>query len=499
MLTYYGLPFRYFVLCCLAVLLTVPGFNQTMNISSNEVINSTGQVGITAKELLRSGISNLDHGMYEKANQNFFEAVRLLEHSADSLSLGYVLTNIAAVYAIPGDQKSEIYYRRALAIFRALKNNKGLAYALNLRGLKHMSNKQYEKALPEFIESALLKKKSADWQGACFAYGNLVDIHTKLNHPSHAAIALKSCALMAKKAGDRLSQVVFMQAAGMWHRSVGNYEKAILCYKSSLDLAAKIPVKAIEIENLQAISETYQAKGDTKSALIYFKEYTATRDSVEKNSNIAAIADIQLKYEAEVKDNLITQLKDLAEKKEKSRYYINTNMLALVILMLIMLAIYFRNRQKYNRKLRSEIKPDRASKAILTGEQQEILWQQLNQLLQNEKPYLNNDITLAELSRKLNTNTTYLSKVINDLNGTNFSQLLNHYRVDEACKLLRAHHTRNMTIEGIARMSGFNSKSAFNTAFKKIKNTTPSEFITTQTDTETFQAEAEVLQVAKEA
>lgn len=435
----------------------------------------------TGNALMGLGISYLDLGMHEKANRQIFVALRILEKSADSLFLGYALVNIASLYAIPSEDKPGLYYRKALAIFRALKNDKAVAYALNQRGIWYLSNNDYYKALPEFLESAKLKRRTSDWQGACFAYGNLVDIYTKINRTGNAANALKCCEQMASKAGDQLSLAVYKQSDGMWHYAIRNFDYAIKCYESSLEIARKIPVESIVIENLKAISEAYQANGDPATALKYYKYYTTARDSIDKSSDIAAIANIQLQYEAEHKDKLITELKDSVENREKSRQYLQANIIALVLAFFISIIFWIRYRQKRYYNPKNPTAPDKASKVILTEEKQEALWEQLNSLLQKEKLYLRNDLSLAELSRKLNTNTTYLSKVINETNGENFSQLLNHYRIDEACMLLSGQQAINMTIEGIARMAGFNSKSAFNAAFKKNLNITPSEYIALQT------------------
>lgn len=435
----------------------------------------------TGNALMGLGISYLDLGMREKANSQIFVALRILEHTADSLFLGYALVNIASLYAVPSEDIPDLYYRKSLAIFRALKNDKALAYALNQHGIWYLSNKEYEKALPEFIEAAVFNKRASDWQGACFAFGNLVDIYTKLNKPTNAANALRICKQMAHRAGDKLSLAVYMQAAGMWHNAIANYDKAILCYNRSLDIARKIPVESIVIENLYALSQTYQSKGDAITALKYFKDYTTARDSIHRLSDIAAIANIQLQYETENKDKLITQLIDSAENREKGLQYLRTNVVSLVLAILIAIIFWIRYWRKHSQVLKNVPSPDKASKAILTEEKQEALWEELNKLLQKEKLYLQNDLSLAELARKLNTNTTYLSKVINDTKGENFSQLLNHYRIEEACKLLSGQQAKNLTIEGIARMAGFNSKSAFNAAFKKNRSITPSEYLALNT------------------
>ena len=105
-------------------------------------------------------------------------------------------------------------------------------------------------------------------------------------------------------------------------------------------------------------------------------------------------------------------------------------------------------------------------------------WQlKLSELMENEKPYLNPDLSLTELAKVLKTNTTILSAVINQRFGRNFNDFINAFRIEEFLKLSKHKDYRNFTILAIAYDCGFNSKATFNRAAKKIKNSSPSELI----------------------
>ncbi|MCG8492199.1 MAG: helix-turn-helix domain-containing protein, partial [Sneathiellales bacterium] len=64
----------------------------------------------------------------------------------------------------------------------------------------------------------------------------------------------------------------------------------------------------------------------------------------------------------------------------------------------------------------------------------------------------------------------------NEKLGLSFFELLATYRVEEAKEILNSEMGKKLTIEEIAERVGYNSKSAFNTAFKKITSQTPSSF-----------------------
>ncbi len=95
------------------------------------------------------------------------------------------------------------------------------------------------------------------------------------------------------------------------------------------------------------------------------------------------------------------------------------------------------------------------------------------QVLEQEKLFLNPELSLNDLAGKLNINSGHVSQVINELLGKNFNQLINEYRVAEVKRNIL---DDKRTLLGIAYDSGFNSKSAFNRLFKEIEGETPSEY-----------------------
>ena len=122
-------------------------------------------------------------------------------------------------------------------------------------------------------------------------------------------------------------------------------------------------------------------------------------------------------------------------------------------------------------------KSDKYSKSALLDEQKEELIQRLNELMEFEKIYTKKDLTIVVVAKILNTNKSYISQVINEYLGINFSTYVNEYRVKEARRLFTDEQFRHLTIESIAGDSGFNSVSAFNNAFKKFTGLTPSYYL----------------------
>jgi AraC-like DNA-binding protein len=113
----------------------------------------------------------------------------------------------------------------------------------------------------------------------------------------------------------------------------------------------------------------------------------------------------------------------------------------------------------------------------LTADQQLELLARLKKLMTSEKPFLKSDFCLPDLADQLNTSVHMLSQAINDGLKKSFFEMTAEYRIEEASKLLK--EKPNFKVEEIAESVGYNSKSSFNTAFKKIKGQTPSEWRST--------------------
>ena len=134
-----------------------------------------------------------------------------------------------------------------------------------------------------------------------------------------------------------------------------------------------------------------------------------------------------------------------------------------------------------NLQFQGQIKgsPEKEFKYIRSGlgvEERDALIKNLKSLMRTEKPYTDCMLTIQDLASKLDTSVHKLSQVINEVFQENFFDFINSYRVEEVKKLLCNSTCNNLKIMTLAYDCGFNSKSAFYAAFKKITGTTPVEY-----------------------
>lgn len=121
------------------------------------------------------------------------------------------------------------------------------------------------------------------------------------------------------------------------------------------------------------------------------------------------------------------------------------------------------------------LKPKYATSSLKDVDKEK-LTQRLTKTMDNEKPYLNENLTLKELADKLETSPNNLSQIINEKFNKNFYEFINEYRINEVKSLLADPKFSHYSMLGIAIECGFNSKSTFNSVFKQFTGKTPTEF-----------------------
>lgn len=116
-------------------------------------------------------------------------------------------------------------------------------------------------------------------------------------------------------------------------------------------------------------------------------------------------------------------------------------------------------------------------KSGLKTDDAEVYHNQLLQLMTSKKPFLEPKLTLNTLANELNMTVNHLSQVINQFQGKNFYDFVNEYRIEEFKTRALSTKNKHLSLLAIALDSGFNSKSSFNSVFKKHTGMTPSQFL----------------------
>lgn len=114
--------------------------------------------------------------------------------------------------------------------------------------------------------------------------------------------------------------------------------------------------------------------------------------------------------------------------------------------------------------------------STLSAQKSERYLKRLREIMETEKLFTDGELSLQKLAEKLSISPPHLSQVINERLGQSFSDFVNSYRVEEVKKMFLDPAKKHYSILAIAEEAGFNSKSSFNSVFKKHTGKTPSEF-----------------------
>lgn len=126
--------------------------------------------------------------------------------------------------------------------------------------------------------------------------------------------------------------------------------------------------------------------------------------------------------------------------------------------------------------IREKQEKNAAYRSLIRAELADELYEKILNIIIIEKRYRNKEFSAKELAKELNTNTRYISAVINSRFNTNFSCLINEYRIKEAQHKLTDKRYQEMTIEEIGKQVGFANRQSFYASFYRVTGETPNNY-----------------------
>ncbi|MCK9420978.1 MAG: tetratricopeptide repeat protein [Bacteroidales bacterium] len=473
-------------------------FQKTLEIYKNKGIENERY-----NPVFSLGMIYAEWGWDEQALENYNKALKIQIAHNDSIGSAFTLVNMAGIYGKSlGNEKAMEYFDIALNIFKKLKNPRGIGYTLNGIGQYFKSVEKYDSALASFNEAISNYQQIQYWEGMAFVYGNMGEIFMKEKNYRIALSCFTRSLQLADSSKSEIARGTALTALGKICQQTGQLNKALTLFHQSLEIAVSRNFKEAMSDNYLELSKLYKQLGQFNMAFDYIQLYNETRDSLFKENSQKVIAEMEARYTTEKKErqiDLLTKENELNKLaiRSKERFTRLSVISSVVLLLLLMLLtrFYFLKHRAYTKYVRltldqlkkeqqtvknTDTKPGVRQSAIQASPESETMNQRLIEALKlmmvNERLFLDPGITLADMAQKLNTNTTYLSRAINEMLNKNFSVYINELRIHEAQIMLAGKEYANWSIEGIAVSVGFNSKSAFNSAFKKFTGVTPSFF-----------------------
>jgi AraC-like DNA-binding protein len=280
----------------------------------------------------------------------------------------------------------------------------------------------------------------------------------------------------------------------------GNYVEASDFFNHALQVEnVEIPQSEIH-KNLR---DTYIELKLFEKAITHNELYLRLKDSTEALQMKQEVLEITEKYESDKKEIEIemlsaqNELNDLVIVKQRNQILFTGISLFLALACLGLIGWFFQKQKKqkqllYNKnvQLAQHLKESNVGSMLeLNGSSTTSDALSLDRSKKNEiiteienlvakEFYLDSSMSLAKMAKLMDTNTTYLSKVVNVSYEKNFTNFLNDYRISYTLKMLETNPDyKTLTVDHIADKAGFASSSAFYNAFKKFTGLTPSYYI----------------------
>ncbi|MBC8753060.1 helix-turn-helix domain-containing protein [Kordia sp. YSTF-M3] len=291
---------------------------------------------------------------------------------------------------------------------------------------------------------------------------------------------------------DKLPLIDAYLFLGKAHDSLQQKEIAISYYKKVDSVFSLNPnhISTRVMESYDALYSYYKEQEDKTKAVFYIEKALFASSQLSKDYRRLS-AKIAQKYDRRV---LLSKQKQLNEELEnKDKQYNSIVLLAIVLFAVFLLILigFYSKQQRLRKRFQEFVKAHETSvsneKTVVDkldvkeiGVPEEVINQLLEKLQHFEikNTFITNDITLTGLAKKFQTNSAYLSKVINTYKNKKFAAYLNDLRIDYAIdKIQNDSQFLLYTIKAIALEVGFNNSQSFARAFKRKTKMQPSDFI----------------------
>lgn len=489
---------------------------------------------ISPEKLMEEGRFYFEKRQPEKALSRFMIVSELYKNSKDKELLelsARALNNAGCVYKYfyyDYPQAYE-YLNRSYALCEEINYDKFLPVVmvnmgdlLNDYGNTYESETVLKEAEAIFKECFKKSVKTKDWNLLTTAFYNISNLNYQINLRDYDAIFSKN---IPQDTPD--IQFIRLQYAGIKYIQEGNYAKARDTFEKQFAVINTPWEPARDtIATLINIAETYRLENKFKEAAFSFEKALDISDRTQNIELSAYIANLLTQCFQSLKDSTnadkynqiylankerlndsrlsnIGELKyisDLRKEERKAseiaarnrnfRYMIFALLIVIISILVSTIVILRKNRvlksrnlslyNQYQRLLENENlqKKSRNVTANLNDSTRETLIKKIGEVLEDDSLVCDEEFSLKQLAALVDSNTTYVSKVINEAYGESFSALLGRSRIKIACRRISDDKVYlTLTVEAIARSVGFKSRTAFLNAFKREVGITPSQFI----------------------
>lgn len=312
----------------------------------------------------------------------------------------------------------------------------------------------------------------------------LSEFYLKTDQEDSAKLLLeKMLAGLHKKPNSDFQKLQVLNGLGAVYFSEKNYVKSLELYQNALAVAANISNNYFKNKSLEGMAVNYLALEDAENFYTTKQRINNTSSEVQTDRTLAINS---------VYNFINTSGKEQSKQQLRRGYFWIYIWAGIFFLLLIVgvfvnylfvsktkeyVAIWKYIQPKKPQPETKQLKPNIEKSTSVPSEIEQALLLKLN-TFEAGKKYTNPDMSIALLAAKFDTNTKYLSEVINRQKGKNFNSYINELRINYIIEKLKTDSVYfNYKVSYLAEESGFSSHSSFATVFKSVTGISPTKFM----------------------
>lgn len=436
--------------------------------------------------LSKSGVYTEGLDYYLKAQYYALKQNNIPQQMIVKQSIGVVKNKWGAYEEALIIYKEHLNYIRQQENYK-IKYQKKYFNAIYNLSLSYINNKKLDSAtiyIKEGIKESLLAKDSLRYYRFLRVEGERLykkkEYHKALDSLNKAIPHIKNASLAIGHIYE-----------GKIYNELKNYKKVIFHLKKVDSIFQETNYLYSELPDAyHLLAQYYKNIDNKKEQLIYLEKFLYV-DSLVKNNMIHFNKTINDKYDIPLliseKEKIIREL----ENKETTSSKLILILFGIGLLFLFLTLLYFLKQRTYKKRLEILLsqKPDSnkdndttktEKRNDLSELDKNIVDDVLKKIKEFEKHhrFLERNLSLHTLAKKFNTNSTYLSKIINTYKNKNFSNYINDLRINYVVtRLKKDKKFRLYSVKAIAYDIGFSNTQSFTNAFYKKTGIYPSYFI----------------------
>lgn len=469
---------------------------------------------LCAEALFNTGKIFYEHSNYSGSMESLLKCWKICEENNFTDILSDAYRTIGNIYSMHSDYELAIsFYEKSLAPVLSTDDCRRIHMSLNNLVGAHIFLGNIDQA-----ESYYNRMLDNTCDILSYRYDLLMDGGLIAMHKGENDKALDQLTQAALYAHENNMDSRSIGAVNSWlaliYDAIGQSDSTLYYLHRNENLARETGYNDLLAETIRALAYFYKIRGNRIRSAAYLEEYVALSDSVFNQKVFNSLKNTQFQWELDKSDHIIKGLNDERMRQEihieQQRTILWIISIGLIILIILLLIIYRQKRHistAYNdlfernranlekeKAYRSRIRelqdqtPESsaaarsvpASQSVspdITPELRERLHRDISAAMDRTELFCDPSFTINRLAEEIGSNTTYISKIINETYGINFRAFLNEYRIKESMSRMGDNGPySNYTIKAIAESVGFKSQSAFIAAFTKFTGMKPSMY-----------------------